>query len=541
VSEAAPGTSVAGSAFYMAPEQYLGRPCQASDIFALGVIAYEMLTGRRPFSPPTQYTIIESIRAGVRISPQDLRPAIPDQAQDLILKALSYEPECRPQRARDFGEQIAEALTSEAMAATKCDPSAEPDLEVAHVLCIQIAGFGSLPTETQSSTLKRVQQIVNGADSFKKAKSAGQLISRSAGDRFALIFFSSPKAAAECAAEIARAIKPHSEIKLRMGINTGPIYRLKDLNQAGDATGAGINIAQQVMACGDAGHILVSKSSADLLAEAGGWRERLHDIGTHKIESGAAVHLFNLYDPDVGNPARPRALRGRSGLAKLVGAAAFLILGLVIVLKVVLSSGPPPPPIPGPGPGPSPGPVALPEHALSYSLTVQKYQGNRKDGSPFTLADANQIFESKYHVKLNVVTPQPGYFYVLNEGPPEQGSTPRFNMLYPASADQGKGSETRITAPAPADEWFEFDNKRGTEKLWLVWSDKPVPQLEAVKALANQTESQIRDSGQSDAVRDLLNQHKSSKLEKVTDEDAKQTTIKGTEAILVYPLNLEHQ
>src|SRR5262249_47036713 len=99
VADLSPGTSVAGSAYYMAPEQYEGRPSQESDIVALGVIAYEMMTGRRPFNPPTQYRILETIKAGVRIYPQDLRPGIPDKAQELILKALSYDPALRPQRA----------------------------------------------------------------------------------------------------------------------------------------------------------------------------------------------------------------------------------------------------------------------------------------------------------------------------------------------------------------------------------------------------------------------------------------------------------
>jgi serine/threonine protein kinase len=110
---ATPGTAVAGTVFYMAPEQYEGKPCQASDVFALGVITYEMLTGRRPFNPTSPYRILEAIREGVKINPRDLRPAIPEQAQDLIVKALSYEPARRPGRARDFGEQLAQALTTD--------------------------------------------------------------------------------------------------------------------------------------------------------------------------------------------------------------------------------------------------------------------------------------------------------------------------------------------------------------------------------------------------------------------------------------------
>jgi len=224
----------------------------------------------------------------------------------------------------------------------------------------------------------------------------------------------------------------------------------------------------------------------------------------------------------------------------LAGAAALAILALaaVIAVKVFMFNGPGPGP---PGPGPAPTPTPAPERALSYSLTVQKYQGDKKDGRPFTLADANQIFESKYHVKLNVITPQPGFFYVLNEGPPDGTGVPRYTMLYPASADKRSHALTSITAPEPADDWFEFDNKRGTEKLWLVWSENPVPEMEAVKGLANRQESQIKDTGQSHAVHDLLVKYGAAKPEKVTDEDLKQTTIKGSGSVIVYPLNLEHQ
>jgi serine/threonine protein kinase len=543
VVDGSPGTSVAGSAFYMAPEQYEGRPCQASDIFALGVIAYEMLTGRRPFNPATQYRIIETIRAGIRVNPQDLRPAIPDQAQELILKALSFDPACRPQRAREFGEMLAQALTSDLDDRTSSPGCAEPGVELAHVLCIQLIGFSALPTERQSSILKQFQQIINTTDWFRKAKGANQLVTRSTGDGMALVFFGAPRAPAECALEIARSAKQHPEIALRMGLNSGPVYRVRDLNQAGDATGAGITTAQQVLDCGDPGHILVSQSTAEVLAELSEWSARLHDLGNHKIRQGAQAHLFNLYTSEVGNSAIPRKLQNKRAYALVfAGAAALVILVLVaaIAIRVSLFSRPGVSPS-GPGPVPVSSSESGPERALSYSLTVQKYQGNRKDGAPFTLADANQIFESKYHVKLNVITPRPGYFYILNEGPTDGSGVPRYTMLYPASSDKGSRALTRITAPEPADDWFEFDNKRGTEKLWMVWSENPVPELEAVKGLANQQMAQIKDAAQSHAVHDVLVKYGAAKLEKMTDQDAKQTTVRGAGSTLVYPLNLEHQ
>jgi serine/threonine-protein kinase len=539
VADLSPGTSVAGSAYYMAPEQYEGRPSQESDIFALGVIAYEMMTGRRPFNPPTQFRILETIRAGVRIYPQDLRPSIPDKAQELILKALSYDPAARPQRAREFGESLADALAAAPESEARREPPSEPDLELAHVLTIDLMGSSTLPTEQQNSVLRRVLGIVNGTEAFNRAKAANQLISRSTGDCITLVFFSGPKAPAECALAIGRAVKSQPDIKLRMGINSGPVYRVKDLNQAGAATGAGINLASHIMSCGDAGHILASQSAADVLGELREWRERLHDLGVHKVDSGAALRLFNLYEGDAGNSAIPRKLGNKRQFALMMAGAAIvavLVLGAVLAVKLISPGGPAvQPPVTGSSP------VAGPQRTLNYSLTVQKYRDNKKDGAPFKLADANEIFESKYHVKVNVTTPKPGFFYILNEGPPDPNGAPRYNMLYPANADKGNQVLTQITAPEPADDWFEFDNRRGTEKLWLVWSETAVPELEAVKVLANQETGQIKDAAKANAVHDMLAHYSASKLEKVTDQDAKQTTLTGSGAVLVYPLNLEHQ
>src|SRR5262249_39604429 len=299
----------------------------------------------------------------------------------------------------------------------------------------------------------------------------------------------------------ARAARTEPDLNFSMGINSGPVYRVRDLNQAGAATGAGIKIAQQVASCGDAGHILASQAAADVLGELREWKERLHDIGLRKVNPAGAIHLFNLYDNQLGNSAIPRKLQKKRPLVLILAAAALLILVAAVALKLLWTSGA------GTMPAATGlGPVSGTPRALSYSLTVQKYRDNKKDGAPFTLADANQIFESKYHVKLNVTTPEPGYFYVLNEGPAEAGSAPRYTMLYPPSADKASHAVTRVTTPEPPDDWFEFDNRRGTEKLWLVWSQKAVPELEAVKPLASQG-GRIKDPARSAAVREMLTRY----------------------------------
>ena len=121
----------------------------------------------------------------------------------------------------------------------------------------------------------------------------------------ALVFFSDPEAPAHCALEISRALASNAELKLRMGIHTGPIYRVKDINAAGNVAGGGINIAQRVMDCGDAGHILISSQVADVLGQLSSWSSYLHDLGQVEVKHGVSIHIFNLFTSDVGNPARP--------------------------------------------------------------------------------------------------------------------------------------------------------------------------------------------------------------------------------------------
>lgn len=107
---AATSTRVAGTVYYMAPEQLQGKPSPASDIFAIAVLAYEMLTGARPFDPKSPYEVLEALRAGVRARPTELRPGLPAEAEEIILRALSFEEAARPSSAREFVDSLARAL-----------------------------------------------------------------------------------------------------------------------------------------------------------------------------------------------------------------------------------------------------------------------------------------------------------------------------------------------------------------------------------------------------------------------------------------------
>jgi len=158
----------------------------------------------------------------------------------------------------------------------------EIQLEIAHVLFIDIVGYSKLLINEQRALLDILNQIVRGTDQFRSAQAAGKLVKVPTGDGMALVFYSSPEAPVECALEISRVLKNRPELKLRMGVHSGPVSGVVDVNDRANVAGAGINIAQRVMDCGDAGHILLSKRVAEDLEQFGHWRPLLHDLARAK-------------------------------------------------------------------------------------------------------------------------------------------------------------------------------------------------------------------------------------------------------------------
>ncbi|HEU5248174.1 MAG TPA: adenylate/guanylate cyclase domain-containing protein, partial [Candidatus Udaeobacter sp.] len=193
------------------------------------------------------------------------------------------------------------------------DTSAEtkPDLqlEIAHVLLIDVVGYSKLLVDEQIEFLKELNQIVRNTECFRAAERAGKLIRVQTGDGMALLFLHSPEEPVRCALEISRTLKDHPHIQVRMGVHSGPVSQVTDVNDRTNIAGAGINIAQRVMECGDAGHILLSKHLADDLAEYRHWRPHLHDLGECEVKYGLRLHLVNLYKDDLGNPHLPEKLK----------------------------------------------------------------------------------------------------------------------------------------------------------------------------------------------------------------------------------------
>ncbi|MFN2507845.1 MAG: adenylate/guanylate cyclase domain-containing protein [Chthoniobacterales bacterium] len=188
-------------------------------------------------------------------------------------------------------------------------PKTQLQLEIAHVLFIDIVGYSKLLISEQSDLLEKLKAMVRRSEEVRTAEAEGKLIRLPTGDGMALVFRNSPEAPVQCALELARAVKQHPELLLRMGIHSGPINEVSDVNDRANVTGAGINMAQRIMDCGDAGHILLSQHVADDLEQYGQWRPLLHDLGQCEVKHRVRLHVVNLYDGEVGNPAVPDKFR----------------------------------------------------------------------------------------------------------------------------------------------------------------------------------------------------------------------------------------
>src|SRR5438445_8120942 len=188
------------------------------------------------------------------------------------------------------------------------EPKSDLRLEIAHVLFIDIVGYSKRLIDEQHELLGDLNRLVRKTEAFRSAETSGKLIRVPTGDGVALVFSTTPEAAGKCALEISKALRSHSELRVRMGIHSGPVSGIMDVNDRSNIAGAGINVAQRVMDCGDAGHILLSKRVAEDLEQYRQWRPHLHELGECEVKHGARVSLANLYNDEVGNPAIPEKL-----------------------------------------------------------------------------------------------------------------------------------------------------------------------------------------------------------------------------------------
>jgi TolB-like protein/class 3 adenylate cyclase/Tfp pilus assembly protein PilF len=194
---------------------------------------------------------------------------------------------------------------------TSAEPRSDLPLQIAHLLLIDVVGYSKLLVNEQIELLQELNQIVRGTECFRAAETSGKLIRVPTGDGMALLFFRSPEEPVRCALEVSRALQDHSRIQLRMGVHSGPVNQVTDVNDKTNFAGAGINVAQRVLDCGDAGHILLSGHIAEDLTQYRQWQPYLHDLGECEVKHGLRLHLVNLYKDTLGNPQVPEKLKRR--------------------------------------------------------------------------------------------------------------------------------------------------------------------------------------------------------------------------------------
>jgi TolB-like protein/class 3 adenylate cyclase/Flp pilus assembly protein TadD len=223
----------------------------------------------------------------------------------------------------------------------------EIELEIAYVLFVDIVGYSKLLINDQRRLLEVLNQIVRATDQFKKAEANHRLITIPTGDGMAMVFYNTPEAPVECALEISRAVKEHPELKVRMGVHSGPVSGVIDVNGRANVAGAGINVAQRVMDCGDAEHILLSKHVAEDLEQLGHWHKHLHDLGQTEVKHGASVSVVNLYTSELGNPEVPqkfvatrhKAAGSQFGQKATSGSKRWLVIAGVVAALLLLAAG----------------------------------------------------------------------------------------------------------------------------------------------------------------------------------------------------------
>src|SRR5246127_5442776 len=209
----------------------------------------------------------------------------------------------------------------------------EIGLEIGHVLFIDIVGYSKLLIDEQRDYLHTLNEVVRRTDSFRAADAAGKLTHLPTGDGMALVFATTPDTPVSCALEISKALRSHPELQVRMGIHSGPVSGVVDVSGRSNIAGAGINLAQRVMDCGDAGHILLSKHVADDLEQYPRWRSLLHDLGECEVKHGVRVGVVNLSGDGVGNAAAPKKFQAikkhRAHVRWAAVAVALLVLAAV--------------------------------------------------------------------------------------------------------------------------------------------------------------------------------------------------------------------
>jgi serine/threonine protein kinase len=561
------GAGSAGTIGYMPPEQLEAKTITpATDIYALGVIAFELLTGVRPFNPKTGYQLLEMQRKGLTFLPRAVRPEIPESAQKVVLKALAFNAKDRFQDASEFTEALVTAFADEDPLEASTDDltggqngglddlrrrsavdssyysrvDSEPlpenpprSMELAHVLFLDIVGYTRLPIDRQTQALDRLHAILQSTKDFARSAESKQLLRLPSGDGMALVFFGDQEAPVRCAVEVSRALREHPDLGLRMGVHSGPVDPIVDVNGKKIVTGTGINTAQRVMDCGDAGHILLSKRVADDLGQYSRWQPYLHDLGETEVKNGVRIHLFNLYLGDVGNSELPAKFK-KPGLTPLT-------IGLIAVAVVVLVAG-------GlliwrpwngtaantntnterrPGPGRT-------ERGFTYYLTRSE-NGKSVESDRFTGAE---LFHNGDKFVFVMLPAQSGSFYLLDRSSAD-GQPDSWYVLFPTPGKNGGAPSVESKQKLLVD--LFFGNKPGDENLTLIFAPAPIPELEPVFKAAARNGFKVTDPNHLAVINEYLARNGATEPNVSVDPGKIETTVKGANDVVIRKFTLRHR
>lgn len=530
--------TVAGTAAYMSPEQAQGRTLdERSDLFSFGAVLHEMLSGKRAFAGDS---LAEVLGAVLRDEPRPVEA--PEALVRIVARCLQKSPAERFQNMAEVKTALEQCLVRQEDQQTSIavlpftnltvDPENEyfsdglaeeilnAEAVMAHVLFIDIVGSSGLATDLQPQMVTRLQQLVQATDEFQRAHSGGDLVSLPTGDGMALVFFRSPEQPAGCAVDIARALRKDPFCQVRMGIHSGPVFLLKDINRARNVSGAGINQAERVMSCGGGGQILMSDVAADPLRHLSRWKDRLHDAGMCKVKDGT-LHVWNLYDAEIGSAApAQRRVRFRGTSRALILAVTSMALAGIGVFGASHLRRPAAPTVA----------TRSPPRSLSYSLLIRT-----KSGGVRPLA-REMVFPPGYQLQFRFAGGQDGFLYVVNEGPPQHDG-PVWTWLFPyPGLNQGSAALSASTPLLlPPDSFLQLDAMQGQEKVYLIWSDHDIPELNASVFRAEKS-GRIRGRDLP-AIRALLAEA-SSPMEVIKADT--ETIVRGSSPVLVKLITLEH-
>src|SRR5437762_2635629 len=315
-----------GTPNFASPEKFECNPVDVrSDIYSLGATLWFGLTGKTLFAGGNIEEIRSAQKSNVLPLEQLKAARVPRSLKSLLESMLALEPAARP-GMHDLAAQL-RRCSAQAEIEMAAERTKEIQFEVAHVLFIDIVGYSKLSLNEQHAAVDELTQIVRSTEQFQKADAADRLIKIPSGDGMALVFYTNSEAPVRCAVEVSRALKGHQRLQIRMGIHSGPVRGVIDVAGRTNLTGAGLNLAQRVMECGDAGHTLLSKHVAEDLSEFEEWRPLLHDLGTCEVKHGMKLRVVNLYGADVGRrelPATLRMERRRAARMRWVSGAATL-------------------------------------------------------------------------------------------------------------------------------------------------------------------------------------------------------------------------